>query len=89
LLKQAPVLILDEATSALDTESEALIQSALEASRDGRTTFIVAHRLSTIESADTVLLMDEGRVIAHGSHTHLLDTEPLYRGLHQQGFTDA
>jgi subfamily B ATP-binding cassette protein MsbA len=89
LLKQAPVLILDEATSALDTESEALIQSALDASREGRTTFVVAHRLSTIESADTVLLMDEGRVIAHGSHTHLLDTEPLYRGLHQQGFTDA
>ena len=89
LLKQAPVLILDEATSALDTESEALIQSALDASREGRTTFIVAHRLSTIESADTVLLMDEGRVIAQGSHAHLLDTEPLYRGLHHQGFTDA
>lgn len=89
LLKQAPVLILDEATSALDTESEALIQSALDASREGRTTFVVAHRLSTIESADTVLLMDEGRVIAHGSHAHLLDTEPLYRGLHHQGFTDA
>lgn len=89
LLKQAPVLILDEATSALDTESEALIQSALDASRDGRTTFVVAHRLSTIESADTVLLMDEGRVIAQGSHAHLLDTEPLYRGLHHQGFTDA
>ena len=89
LLKQAPVLILDEATSALDTESEALIQSALDASREGRTTFVVAHRLSTIESADTVLLMDEGRVIAQGSHAHLLDTEPLYRGLHHQGFTDA
>jgi subfamily B ATP-binding cassette protein MsbA len=89
LLKQAPVLILDEATSALDTESEALIQSALDASREGRTTFVVAHRLSTIESADTVLLMDEGQVIAQGSHAHLLDTEPLYRGLHHQGFTDA
>ena len=64
LLKQAPVLILDEATSALDTESEALIQSALDKSREGRTTFVVAHRLSTIESADSVLLMDEGRVVA-------------------------
>ena len=86
LLKQAPVLILDEATSALDTESEALIQSALDTSRKGRTTFVVAHRLSTIESADSVLLMDEGRVVAQGSHQQLLDSEPLYRSLHQQGF---
>ena len=86
LLKQAPVLILDEATSALDTESEALIQSALDTSRKGRTTFVVAHRLSTIESADFVLLMDEGRVVAQGSHQQLLDNEPLYRALHQQGF---
>ena len=86
LLKQAPVLILDEATSALDTESEALIQSALDKSREGRTTFVVAHRLSTIESADSVLLMDEGRVVARGSHQQLLDSEPLYRSLHQQGF---
>jgi len=86
LLKQAPVLILDEATSALDTESEALIQSALDTSREGRTTFVVAHRLSTIESADSVLLMDEGRVVAQGSHQNLLDSEPLYRALHQQGF---
>ena len=86
LLKQAPVLILDEATSALDTESEALIQSALDKSREGRTTFVVAHRLSTIESADSVLLMDEGRVVAQGSHQQLLDSEPLYRSLHQQGF---
>ena len=86
LLKQAPVLILDEATSALDTESEALIQSALDTSREGRTTFVVAHRLSTIESADSVLLMDEGRVVAQGSHQQLLDREPLYRSLHQQGF---
>ena len=86
LLKQAPVLILDEATSALDTESEALIQSALDTSREGRTTFVVAHRLSTIESADSVLLMDEGRVVAQGSHQQLLDSEPLYRSLHQQEF---
>jgi len=88
LLKQAPVLILDEATSALDTESEALIQSALDATREGRTTFVVAHRLSTIESADSVLLMDDGKVVAQGSHKQLLETEPLYRSLHQQGFVD-
>ena len=89
LLKAAPVLILDEATSALDNESESLIQAALDASRAGRTTFVVAHRLSTIESADTVLVMDEGRVVAAGSHSSLLEQEPIYRSLHQQGFNDA
>ena len=89
LLKAAPVLILDEATSALDNESESLIQTALDASRAGRTTFVVAHRFSTIESADTVLVMDEGRVVAAGSHTSLLEQEPIYRSLHQQGFNDA
>ena len=89
LLKSAPVLILDEATSALDNESESLIQTALNASRTGRTTFVVAHRLSTIESADTVLVMDEGRVVASGSHTSLLEEEPIYRALHQQGFNNA
>ena len=89
MLKAAPVLILDEATSALDNESESLIQTALDASRAGRTTFVVAHRLSTIESADTVLVMDEGRVVAAGSHTSLLEQEPIYRSLHQQGFNDA
>ena len=89
LLKAAPVLILDEATSALDNESESLIQTALDTSRAGRTTFVVAHRLSTIESADTVLVMDEGRVVAAGSHTTLLEQEPIYRSLHQQGFNDV
>ena len=89
LLKAAPVLILDEATSALDNESESLIQTALDASRAGRTTFVVAHRLSTIESADTVLVMDEGRVVAAGSHSSLLEQEPIYRSLHQQGLNDA
>lgn len=89
LLKAAPVLILDEATSALDNESESLIQSALDVSRAGRTTFVVAHRLSTIERADTVLVMDEGRVVAAGSHSSLLEQEPIYRSLHQQGFNDA
>ena len=89
MLKAATVLILDEATSARDNESESLIQTALDASRAGRTTFVVAHRLSTIESADTVLVMDEGRVVAAGSHTSLLEQEPIYRSLHQQGFNDA
>ena len=89
LLKAAPVLILDEATSALDNESESLIQKALDASRSGRTTFVVAHRLSTIENADTVLVMDEGRVVAAGNHVALLEQDPIYRSLHQQGFNDT
>ncbi len=89
LLKSAPVLILDEATSALDNESEALIQLALENSRQGRTTFVVAHRLSTIEGADTVLVMDEGKIVAQGSHSELLVNEPLYRALHQHGFSEV
>lgn len=88
LLKAAPVLILDEATSALDNESEALVQIALDASRAGRTTVVVAHRLSTIESADRVLVMDSGQVVAQGSHAELLDSNETYRSLHQQGFTD-
>ena len=88
LLKAAPVLILDEATSALDNESEALVQLALDASRAGRTTVVVAHRLSTIESADRVLVMDSGQVVAQGSHAELLDSNETYRSLHQQGFTD-
>jgi len=89
LLKSAPVLILDEATSALDNESEALIQLALESSRQGRTTFVVAHRLSTIEGADTVLVMDEGQIVAQGAHSELLAQEPLYRALHQHGFSEV
>ena len=89
LLKAAPVLILDEATSALDNESESLIQKALDASRSGRTTFVVAHRLSTIENADTVLVMNEGRVVAAGNHVALLEQDPIYRSLHQQGFSDT
>ncbi|MDB2434777.1 lipid A export permease/ATP-binding protein MsbA [Luminiphilus sp.] len=89
LLKSAPVLILDEATSALDNESEALIQLALESSRQGRTTFVIAHRLSTIEGADTVLVMDEGQIVAQGAHSELLAQEPLYRALHQHGFSEV
>jgi subfamily B ATP-binding cassette protein MsbA len=80
--------LLDEATSALDNESEALVQLALDASRAGRTTVVVAHRLSTIESADRVLVMDSGQVVAQGSHAELLDSDETYRALHQQGFTD-
>ena len=88
LLKDAPILILDEATSALDNESEALIQRSLQKHAMGKTTFVIAHRLSTIENADQVLVMDQGLLVAHGSHSDLIETSDVYRSLYQQGFSD-
>ena len=86
VLKDAPVLILDEATSALDTESEAAIQASLEAISAGRTTLVIAHRLSTVERADMIVVMDEGRVVATGTHADLIAEDGLYANLYQQGF---
>ena len=88
LLKDAPILILDEATSALDNESEALIQRSLQDHAVGKTTFVIAHRLSTIENADQVLVMDQGRLVAQGSHADLIESNDVYRSLYQQGFSD-
>lgn len=84
LLNDPTVLLLDEATSALDSESEHLVQQALERLMVGRTVVIVAHRLSTVQNADKVCLMVDGRVSAHGSHQALLDVSPLYRTLVQR-----
>ena len=86
VLKDAPVLILDEATSALDNESEAAIQASLEAVSAGRTTLVIAHRLSTVERADMIVVMDEGRIVATGTHTDLMAEGGLYANLYQQGF---
>jgi subfamily B ATP-binding cassette protein MsbA len=72
LYKNAPILILDEATSALDTESERLVQEALQRLMQGRTTLVIAHRLSTIEHADRVVVMERGRIVEQGSHQELL-----------------
>ena len=87
VLKDAPIVVLDEATSALDNESEAGIQASLERASAGRTTLVIAHRLSTVERADMIVVMDEGRIVASGSHRDLIRTDGLYADLYLQGFS--
>ena len=88
LLKNAPVLILDEATSALDTESERVVQAALDTLMRGRTTLIIAHRLSTIEKADRIVVLQHGRIAEIGSHSELLARDGLYAYLYKIQFAD-
>lgn len=83
ILKDAPLLILDEATSALDSESEKLIQGALEKVMVGRTTLVIAHRLSTIENADKVVVLSEGKIAETGTHSQLITEQGIYAKLHQ------
>ncbi|PIF26194.1 ATP-binding cassette, subfamily B, MsbA [Acidovorax sp. 56] len=90
LYKNAPILILDEATSALDTESERLVQDALQRLMQGRTTLVIAHRLSTIEHADRVVVMERGKIVEQGSHTQLMAAGGLYARLQSRpGATSA
>src|SRR5690625_3273729 len=84
LLKDPKILILDEATSALDAESEAYVTAALDKLMTNRTTFIIAHRLATVVRADQILVMNEGRIIEHGTHTELLASKGLYRDLYEK-----
>ena len=86
LLKDAPILILDEATSALDTESERYIQAALARLVQNRTTFIIAHRLSTVEQADRIIVLDGGDLIETGTHAELLNKDGIYAQLHRMQF---
>jgi ABC-type multidrug transport system fused ATPase/permease subunit len=83
-LKDAPILILDEPTAALDTLAEQVILRALTTLRQGRTTFVIAHRLSSVRDADRILVMDGGHIVAHGRHEELLHTSELYQRLCQQ-----
>jgi len=82
LIKDAPILILDEATSALDTESEKIVQLALDTLRTGRTALVIAHRLSTIENADRILAMQDGSIVEEGTHAQLLQLDGLYARLY-------
>ncbi len=88
-LKDAPILILDEATSALDSESEAMVQQALAALVKGRTTFIIAHRYSTITIADRILVFQQGRIVADGNHEALRETDPTYQSMIGSQFLGA
>jgi len=86
VLKNPPILILDEATSSLDTESELLVQQAIERLMQNRTSFVIAHRLSTILNADRIVVLDKGSIVQQGSHNDLIQQAGLYRKLYRMQF---
>lgn len=89
LLKGAPILLLDEATSALDSESERMIQVALERLEKGRTVVAIAHRLSTVLASDLIVVMDQGRIVAQGTHQELLQSSEIYKNIYELQFTHS
>ena len=88
MLVLPPMLILDEATSSIDTRMELKIQGAFAEMMKGRTSFIVAHRLSTIESADRILVMKSGKIVEQGTHEELLENNAVYREIHLSQFDE-
>ncbi|NMB19493.1 MAG: ATP-binding cassette domain-containing protein, partial [Firmicutes bacterium] len=89
ILRHADILLLDEATSSLDNESESLVQEALEDLMQEQTTIVIAHRLSTVEKADRILVLDQGVIVEEGTHTELLHQGGLYARLHKMQFRDS
>ncbi|MBA4395239.1 MAG: ABC transporter permease, partial [Desulfobacca sp.] len=89
LLKDAPILILDEATSSLDSDSEAEVQHALENLMQGRTTFIIAHRFSTIRKVDRILVLSNGKIVEEGNHDQLMELDGVYKRLYEIQFRDS
>ena len=88
ILKNAPILILDEATSALDAESEAYVQAALGNLMEGRTSFLIAHRLSTVRRATRIVVLDAGKVVETGTHDELMELSGTYRRLYDLQFIE-
>ena len=89
ILKDAPILILDEATSSLDTKSEFQIQEALKGLMHDKTTLVVAHRLSTVESVDQIIVLDKGRIVEQGTHQELIENGSYYSDLHRLQFSSG